>query len=68
MKQPANKVLCIQWGGDEIQRTCIFDEDAMEHSDIGLGVTRLSSLKHARKRLDRLSRELDKLIKKESNL
>jgi hypothetical protein len=65
MKQPYNKIVNVRWACDDYYRVCVQEED--EFADIGYGFTPLSALKNARKRLDKLSRDLDKLIEKESS-
>ena len=65
MEQPINRIFSEVWSGDIHYTTSIFDSDSMEHADIGYGMTRISSLRSASKRLERLLRDVNKLINKE---
>ena len=65
MKQPHNTIFADKWAGDDHVSVCIID-DGSEYADIGIGLTKLSALRAASKRLAKLSRTVDKLIEKET--
>ena len=66
MKQPHNTIFADRWSHSDTYYISVVDDDSNEYADIGHGLTKLSALRAASNRIARLSKQIDKLIEKET--